>query len=125
VIITPSPATLKRHFQHRLGGHFLDACPIAFDPNRYYYLLSQPIIRLKHTDTMKFIAAATSLLVAASTANALATPWLDSITGNSQTALADEPLPVKGDNPLLYCAAPAEYILDIDYVDLSPNPPSA
>lgn len=32
-------------------------------------------------------------------------------------------VPVKGDNPLVYCNAPAENILQIDQVDLSPNPP--
>lgn len=78
---------------------------------------------------MKFTAAATTLLLAASTASALATPWLDSLTGasssKSQATLADEPMPVSGDNPLFYCAAPKEYILDIDYIDLSPNPPLA
>jgi len=80
---------------------------------------------------MKFsAAAATSLLLAASATSALATPlWLDSLagpsSGASQAALADEPQPIPGDNPLFYCGSPAAYLLDIDYVDLSPNPPQA
>jgi len=81
---------------------------------------------------MKFsAAAATSLLLAASATSVLATPlWLDSLTGGpsssaSQAALADEPQPIPGDNPLFYCGSPAAYLLDIDYVDLSPNPPQA
>ncbi|KAL9122750.1 MAG: hypothetical protein Q9187_000689 [Circinaria calcarea] len=41
----------------------------------------------------------------------------------SQTRLTDD-LPVPGDNPLHYCQSPTDNILAIDYVDLSPNPPS-
>ncbi|KAF2663209.1 hypothetical protein BT63DRAFT_380452 [Microthyrium microscopicum] len=38
---------------------------------------------------------------------------------------ADEPNPVPGDNPLLFCEEPSKYILQIDNVDISPNPPKA
>ena len=44
--------------------------------------------------------------------------------GSDQSAL-EEQFPVPGDNPLLYCAKPADNILEIENVDLSPNPPSA
>ena len=44
--------------------------------------------------------------------------------GDSQHALEEE-FPVPGDNPLLFCAAPTDNILEIEKVDLSPNPPSA
>jgi hypothetical protein len=37
----------------------------------------------------------------------------------------DRTNPVKGDNPLEFCAPPADYLLEIDSVDLSPNPPEA
>jgi len=37
----------------------------------------------------------------------------------------DRTNPVAGDNPLEYCAPPDDYILQIDSVDLSPNPPEA
>lgn len=35
----------------------------------------------------------------------------------------DGDIPVPGDNPLTYCAAPSSNILTIERVDLSPNPP--
>ncbi|KIW55773.1 hypothetical protein PV05_04500 [Exophiala xenobiotica] len=42
----------------------------------------------------------------------------------NQNALVDEPqFPVPGKNPLNFCADPKDYILEVDYVDLSPNPP--
>jgi len=44
--------------------------------------------------------------------------------GNDQVALTDD-LKIPGDNPLAYCAAPDDYLLTIDHVDLSPNPPAA
>ena len=34
-------------------------------------------------------------------------------------------LEVPGDNPLVYCQDPDDYILDINHVDLAPNPPEA
>ena len=37
----------------------------------------------------------------------------------------DPDFPVPGDNPLEFCASPADYLLEIDNVDLSPNPPAA
>jgi hypothetical protein len=33
------------------------------------------------------------------------------------------PIEVPGNNPLVFCSAPESYILDIEYVDLDPNPP--
>lgn len=48
--------------------------------------------------------------------------------GHSQqplNALDDEDLRVPGKNPLTYCDDPKDYILDIDHVDLDPNPPQA
>jgi hypothetical protein len=49
---------------------------------------------------------------------------LDYSSRNSQHTLEEE-FPVPGDNPLLFCAAPTDNILEIESVDLSPNPPSA
>ena len=34
-------------------------------------------------------------------------------------------LNVPGNNPLVYCQDPSNYILAIDHVDLDPNPPNA
>lgn len=44
--------------------------------------------------------------------------------GSDQHALEEE-FPVPGDNPLLFCAKPSDNILEIEKVDLSPNPPAA
>lgn len=35
------------------------------------------------------------------------------------------PLEVPGHNPLVFCGGPEDYILEIAYVDLVPNPPEA
>jgi len=37
----------------------------------------------------------------------------------------DRANPVPGDNPLEFCAPPDDYLLEIESVDLSPNPPEA
>ena len=65
---------------------------------------------------MKFSLALVSLLSASAFAG--------SIFGNTIN-VSEEPLPVPGENPLLYCASPADYILTLDHVDLNPNPPTA
>lgn len=44
--------------------------------------------------------------------------------GNDQHAL-EEVFPVPGDNPLNFCVKPVDQILEIESVDLSPNPPAA
>ncbi|KAL9089480.1 MAG: hypothetical protein Q9159_002520 [Coniocarpon cinnabarinum] len=44
----------------------------------------------------------------------------------SQVALQDDSkLDVPGSNPLKFCEDPSNYLLDIDNVDLDPNPPKA
>lgn len=51
---------------------------------------------------------------------------LPGFASTSQAVVLDEPssnLTVPGKNPLKFCADPSDYILTIDYVDLSPNPP--
>lgn len=42
---------------------------------------------------------------------------------NSQSPISTNGIPVKGDNPLEYCANPSGDVLEIKKVDLSPNPP--
>ncbi|RMD42890.1 hypothetical protein DV735_g2244, partial [Chaetothyriales sp. CBS 134920] len=44
-------------------------------------------------------------------------------TGQDPLLDDKQALDVPGENPLQYCADPKDYLLDIDYVDLSPNPP--
>jgi len=39
-------------------------------------------------------------------------------------AIKDD-LSVPGENPLEYCSDPSDYLLEIDNVDLDPNPPQA
>ncbi|ETI22652.1 hypothetical protein G647_06728 [Cladophialophora carrionii CBS 160.54] len=67
---------------------------------------------------MKITALLLSLLSAASAVSSR------SLFGGSQNALVDEDkFSVPGKNPLNFCADPKDYILTVDYVDLSPNPP--
>lgn len=48
------------------------------------------------------------------------------LASSSQVTLQDEPdLDVPGSNPLKYCADPKDYLLELDNVDLDPNPPKA
>lgn len=42
----------------------------------------------------------------------------------SQVTISED-YKVPGDNPLYFCADPKDYIVEIDKVDLSPNPPEA
>ena len=42
---------------------------------------------------------------------------------DSQTPIKAENIPVDGHNPLVYCADPSAHLLQIDAVDLYPNPP--
>lgn len=66
---------------------------------------------------MKFVIAVLSLVLSFSaTSNTL------SFRGGDQTIL-DEKFLVPGNNPLNFCQEPSEYVLNIDHVDLAPNPP--
>ena len=46
----------------------------------------------------------------------------NSFFGKDQHVLADDHS-VDGDNPLHFCQDPKDYSLDIEYVNLIPNPP--
>lgn len=70
---------------------------------------------------MKFLSVASIALLSATVS--ARSMWLGS-SSNDQSAL-EESFPVPGDNPLLFCAKPEDDILEIEKVDLSPNPPSA
>lgn len=59
----------------------------------------------------------TLVLATLSVVGATATPW-----GGSQ-AVIQEQYKVPGDNPLYFCGDPADDLLKIEKVDLSPNPP--
>lgn len=49
-----------------------------------------------------------------------------SFLGREQAVLdSDTDLSVPGDNPLVFCQDPSDYILAIEHVDLDPNPPNA
>ncbi|KAI5301075.1 Phosphatidylglycerol/phosphatidylinositol transfer protein [Ascosphaera pollenicola] len=53
-------------------------------------------------------------------------PLPEPFIGFAQTPItAESSLKVPGNNPLSYCSAPNKNILDIDQVDISPNPPQA
>jgi len=68
---------------------------------------------------MKFAVTLVSLSLATAFANPLSL-----LGGNSQVHLNDE-LSVPGENPLDFCSSPADDILQIFSVDLTPNPPEA
>jgi len=62
-----------------------------------------------------------TLLLAASAT--LATAGLG-FFDNSQTSLGNPVgASIPGENPLIYCEATDDYILDIDYINIQPNPP--
>ena len=66
---------------------------------------------------------ASAVLLAATSAVSVsaAATWM---SGGNQVVINEE-WKVPGDNPLYFCADPKDYLLDIENVDLSPNPPSA
>ncbi|KAJ5172726.1 MD-2-related lipid-recognition [Penicillium capsulatum] len=71
---------------------------------------------------MKFLSAVT-LLLATPLVSAASFP---SFFDPSQARIRVDPtqdFPVAGENPLSFCANPADHLLEIDRVDLSPNPP--
>jgi len=49
--------------------------------------------------------------------------WLDQSPLIAPSTVEDKSLSVPGENPLFYCASPSDYILSIDDLELSPNPP--
>lgn len=71
---------------------------------------------------MKFLSAASLLVLTAPLANAAAFSIFDP-TQASLKVNDNEKYPVNGDNPLQYCAKPDNYKLEIESVDLAPNPP--
>jgi hypothetical protein len=70
---------------------------------------------------MKLLSASL-LVLTAPLANAAALSIFDP-TQASLKANDIEKYPVKGENPLQYCAKPDNYKLEIESVDLAPNPP--
>jgi hypothetical protein len=71
---------------------------------------------------MKFLSAANLLVLTAPLANAAAFSLFDPTQATLKTN-DNEKFPVNGDNPLQYCAKPDSYKLEIESVDLAPNPP--
>jgi hypothetical protein len=82
--------------------------------------------RLHLIATMLLPRIAAPLLVLALSSPAHSSFFDGSSSNNNQQSvlLADE-LSVPGKNPLKFCQPPYDYILDIQQVDLSPNPPEA
>ena len=66
---------------------------------------------------MRLLTALSAGLVAVSVSA------LPSFTTASQVAVLDDDLEIPGDNPLSLCSKPKDWILDLESVDLSPNPP--
>ncbi|BDD56123.1 Phosphatidylglycerol/phosphatidylinositol transfer protein [Monascus purpureus] len=67
---------------------------------------------------MKLLATAPFLLLNALPISARALNFFD-----TQSPIRVESLPVNGENPLEYCADPSAHLLQIEKVDLHPNPP--
>lgn len=76
---------------------------------------------MKALVAMKF-SPVNLLVLAAPLVNAAAFSIFDP-TQATLKANDPEEFPVNGDNPLNYCAKPDSYKLEIESVDLSPNPP--
>ncbi|KAJ5087647.1 Phosphatidylglycerol/phosphatidylinositol transfer protein [Penicillium angulare] len=74
---------------------------------------------------MKFLAPTTLLLAAPLLASAASLPKFFDPTQATLRVNTDEKPKVPGDNPLNYCKPPSDYVLQIDNVDLDPNPPAA
>ncbi|KAI9732661.1 MAG: Phosphatidylglycerol/phosphatidylinositol transfer protein [Cirrosporium novae-zelandiae] len=70
---------------------------------------------------MKLSATILPLLLA----NLVAARSLSLFGSESVIKDEDSELAVPGNNPLLYCQKSTDDILEIDYVDLNPNPPAA
>lgn len=62
-----------------------------------------------------------AVLLAASSAASVSAAATWTMGGNQ--VVINEDWKVPGDNPLYFCADPKDYILDIENVDLDPNPP--
>jgi hypothetical protein len=69
---------------------------------------------------MKFTSVATALLVGSAYAG-----FGISTSGSREVKPYDDSLAVPGDNPLAHCENPKDDLLDLQSVDLSPNPPKA
>jgi hypothetical protein len=79
--------------------------------------------------TMKFVTTAFHLAVLSLlaplpiTATSFGVSFGASFEAQTPIQGKNDSLPVKGNNPLTYCADPASNILEIKSVDLTPNPP--
>lgn len=71
---------------------------------------------------MKFLSAAT-LLLTAPLISATSFPSAFDPSQASLRAEPDEKLQIPGDNPLEFCQDPSHYLVEIENVDLTPNPP--
>ena len=71
---------------------------------------------------MKLLSTATTLLVCF--APLTVSGRSIALFGSSQAPIqVDSALSVPGDNPLDYCNDPSDYLVQIESVDLAPNPP--
>lgn len=96
------------------------------DPSTFLHHPHKPIHLCESSVIMKFASlfSAVALLTAGASARSSARSVWSGLTSANQHAL-EEAFPVPGDNPLQFCVKPDNQILEIDTVDLSPNPPQA
>lgn len=71
---------------------------------------------------MKFLSAAALLLATPLVSAASLKSFFDPSQAPIQVDTTED-FPVTGDNPLVYCDNPANHVLQIESVDLLPNPP--
>jgi len=74
---------------------------------------------------MKLFSTTATLLLLLAPLPISATPFGFLFDAQSPITAEDKPIPVDGENPLIYCADPSPNILEIQSVDLTPNPPRA
>lgn len=92
-------------------------------PTRPSSNLQLPSSRIHPTvEAMKFLSAVALLLATPLVSAASFQSFFDPSQAPIQVDTTED-FPVEGDNPLVYCDNPANHVLQIESVDLSPNPP--
>jgi hypothetical protein len=84
-----------------------------------YTFLSLPTSHIVERITAAMKVSAVLLAATSAASASAAATWMP---GGNQAVINDA-FKVPGDNPLYFCEDPKSYILDIENVDLDPNPP--
>ena len=112
----PSPSLTKAITApglHRLRPYITAAYAYAAHPPTHPHTTHRTPVTMQLT---------TLLALGLSAAPVFAVPSMGASWVPNQVTVKEE-YKVPGDNPLYFCADPADYILQIEKVDLDPNPP--